>query len=70
MSKNPRARRTYRKLAAAHFALFGFGTFAAGFRATGSVLAGVATGLLVGGAFFAVLWKLADDHYHGNVPGA
>lgn len=64
----PGARRTYRMLGVIHALLFGVGMLGAGLE-DGSVYAGVAAGVIVGGLTLAFFWKLADKHYRGHVPG-
>lgn len=66
--KNPRARRAYRILGIVHGVLFGVGVAARGIM-EGDVILGPLAGVVVGGLFFAVFWRLAEDHYRGNVPG-
>jgi len=67
--ENYGARRAYRLLGVLHFLLFGFGGGATALEETGSVLAAIATGLLVGGVFLLVFWRLANEHFRGDVPG-
>ena len=63
----PEARRTYRILGAIHVVLFGGIGFAAGLET--SWLWAIAGFVLFGGLTAGVFWRLAEDHYRGNVPG-
>lgn len=64
----PQARRTYLLLGVIHGVLFGGIGVSRGFK-EGHPLVGIAAGVVFFLLAFGVFWKLADDHYRGNVPG-
>ena len=65
---NPQARRTYRILGWVHAPLFGALLGLPTYREIG-LLAGLIAGLVGGAMTLGLFYRLADDHYRGNVPG-
>lgn len=68
IDRNPKARRTYRLLGVVHALLFG-GVLGARTIIESGLLPGIAVAVVFGGPFLGVFWKLANDHYRGDVPG-
>lgn len=68
VDRNPKARRTYRLLGVVHALLFG-GVLGSRTFIEAGPLPGIAVAVVFGGAFLGVFWKLANDHYRGDVPG-
>lgn len=65
---NPQARRTYRILGWVHAPLFGALLGLPTYREAG-LLAGLIAGAVGAAMTLGVFYRLADDHYRGNVPG-
>lgn len=65
---NPEARRTYRILGWIHAPLFGALLGLPTYREVG-LLAGLIAGLVGAAMTLGLFYRLADDHYRGNVPG-
>lgn len=64
----PEARRVYRMLGIIHAPLFG-AMLAVPAIQDGYLVAGIIAGIVAGLLTLGVFWRLAEDHYQGNVSG-